>query len=277
MAEKAGMAGVRTFSCNVLGLLVAAWASAAFANDEPLSPSLPRSSAFSSRTFSLGSAADDVADALAAVHSGFAARRFYVSGIVGASFASLSSGGTNTAGIPTPNTGTASDDLFSAGGAFGVAFDRPHGLVRAEVEGRGRDQLLGETASVEPFAVEAADNWSVMANLWRDYFFTSRLGVYGGAGIGAGGYQLSVTEPSAIVSGASAASQFAWQVGAGVTYRVRPQITIDLGYRFFDLGTAATPLQLGDGSPAGVYTSAFSASEILLSVRIDEPFRPFRR
>lgn len=234
-------------------------------------------SAVSSGESFVGTAAAETADALEAVRSGLSARRFYVSGIVGASFASLSSGGTNTAGIPTPNTGTAVDDLFSAGGAIGVAFDRPHGLLRAEVEGRGRERLLGETESVEPFAVAAADNWTVMANLWRDYLVTSRLGVYGGGGIGAGGYRLSVEEPAGIVTGASTASQFAWQAGAGVTYSVRPQITIDLGYRFVGMNAASTPLVLGDGSPAGDYTSAFTASEILLSVRIYEPFRPFRR
>jgi opacity protein-like surface antigen len=201
----------------------------------------------------------------------------YVTGIVGASFAALSSGGTNTAGIPTPNTGTVSDDLFTAGGAFGFAFDRPSGLLRAEVEGRGREQLLGETASVEPFAVAANDGWSVMANMWRDYFFTNRLGVYGGGGIGAGGYRILVDEPLAIVTGAGDVSQFAWQAGGGVTYRFGPQVTVDLGYRFFAIETGSTPLLLADGSPAGDYTSALSASEVLLSVRVYEPFRRFRR
>lgn len=237
------MGRVRSFYCCVLGLLVAACSSAACSNDLEAPPS----------------------------------PRCYVAGIVGASFAALSSGGTNTAGIPTPNTGTATDDLFTGGGAFGVAFDRPHGLLRAEVEGRGRDQLLGETASVAPFAVAASDGWSVMANLWRDYFFSNRLGVYGGGGLGAGGYRLAVEESLGVVTGAGTASEFAWQAGGGVTYRVGPHVTLDLGYRFFDLGTASTPLLLGDGSPAGDYTSAFSASELLLSVRIDGPFRQFRR
>jgi opacity protein-like surface antigen len=239
----AGVEGVRSFFVGVLGLLIAACSSAAFSDDLEAPPS----------------------------------PRCYVAGIAGASFASLTSGGTNTAGIPTPNTGTVSDDLFTAGGAFGAAFDRPHGLLRAEVEGRGRELLQGETASVEPFAVAASDGWSVMANIWRDYFFTNRLGVYGGGGIGAGGYRLAVEDSLAIVTGASTASEFAWQAGGGVTYRVGPHVTLDLGYRFFDIGTASTPLLLGDGSPAGDYTSAFSASELLLCVRIDGPFRQFFR
>lgn len=264
------MFGTRPVRSGLVGLLVAACVAAALADDVP-TPDLsqPPGESFAP--------AGETADALAAIRDGCAARRFYMSGIVGASFASLASGGTNTAGFPTPNTGTVSDDLFTAGGALGIAFDRPSGLLRAEVEGRGREQMPGETASVEPFAVSAADDWTVMVNVWRDYFFTSQLGVYGGAGIGAGGYRLSVAEPSAIVTGASTATQFAWQAGGGVTYRVGPRVTLDLGYRFFGLGTASTPLVLADGSPAGDYTSAFSASELLLSVRVYEPFRSFRR
>lgn len=268
----------RGFSCcGWLGLLAASCVAVAVAGDEPPFPDPSPFPAVASDESPVGSAWADSSDALTVVSDAFAARRFYVSGIVGASFASLSSGGTNTAGIPTPNTGTAVDDLFSAGGAFGVAFDRPHGLVRAEVEGRGRERFLGETASVEPFAVAAADDWTVMANLWRDVFFTSRLGVYGGGGIGGGGYRLAVTDPSTIVTGASTAREFAWQAGAGITYRVGPRITLDLGYRFVELGTASTPLLLGDGGSAGDYTSAFSASELLLSVRMYDPLRSFHR
>jgi hypothetical protein len=37
------------------------------------------------------------------------------------------------------------------------------------------------------------------------------------------------------------------------------------------------PLALNGGAPAGNYTSAFSASEWLLSVRIYEPFASLRR
>lgn len=270
------MGGVRFFLHGVLGLLIAACSSTASPNDATLSPDVADTAMSSSESVG-DAAAAEVSDGLHAMFGDLPSRKFYVSGIIGASFASLSSGGMNTAGIPTPNTGTASDDLFTAGGAVGVCFDRPHGLLRAEVEGRGRGQILGETASVEPFTVEAGNGWSVMANVWRDYFFTERLGVYGGGGIGVGGYRLAVEDSLAIVAGTSTAAEFAWQAGGGVTYRVGPHVTLDLGYRFIDLGTASTPLLLGDGSPVGDYTSAFSASELLLTVRIYEPFRQFRR
>ena len=78
------------------------------------------------------------------------------------------------------------------------------------------------------------------------------------------------------MAGADANTAFAWQVGAGVTWRVGPRITLDLGYRFLDLGTVSTPLAL-DGTPAGDYTSALTASQWLLGVRIYEPFAVLRR
>ena len=206
-------------------------------------------------------------------------RRLYASGIIGDSFTTIASGGVNTAGGgPVTNTGAFAGDLFTAGGALGTAADRPSGELRVEVEALGRGTLTGQTNSVftpEQYAVRATDSWTVMANVWREHAVSDRLGVYGGGGIGAGGYRLTADDLT--VSGAGAESVFAWQVGAGITWRITPRATLDLGYRYLDLGVASTPLALGDGTAAGNYTSALSASEWLLSVRIYEPFAIFRR
>ncbi len=205
--------------------------------------------------------------------------RFYLNGIVGDSFTTLASGGVNTAGGgPVANTGAVVDDLLALGGALGVAASRPGGELRLEVESLGRGTLDGRTNSVFPpeeYAVRASDSWTVMANLWREVSITDRLGLYAGGGIGAGGYRIAVDDQT--VSGADAEAAFAWQVGAGATWRIAPRITLDFGYRFLDLGTVSTPLSLADGAPAGHYDSSLSASEWLLSVRIYEPFAAFRR
>jgi len=206
------------------------------------------------------------------------ARRFYITGIIGASFGTLQSGGTNTAG-DFLNTGRANDSLLTAGAAVGMAFDRSGGLLRVEVEGRGRDALSGQTNSFAPptptyfYSVRAADGWSVMANAWRDWYLTERLGFYGGGGIGAGGYRLTVSDP--LVSGYGHVGGFAWQAGTGTTFQVTRRTTLDLGYRFFDTVSDSLPLtENGSGGvPAGSYVSNFYASELLLSVRIYEPFR----
>lgn len=205
--------------------------------------------------------------------------RFYLNGIVGDSFTTLASGGVNTAGGgPVANTGAAVDDLLTLGGALGVAASRPGGELRLEVESLGRGPLDGITNSVFPpqvYAVRAGDSWTVMANLWRERSITDRLGLYAGGGIGAGGYRIAVDDQTA--SGAGADAAFAWQVGAGATWRIGPRITLDFGYRFLDLGTVSTPLTLANGTAAGHYDSSLSASEWLLSVRIYEPFAAFRR
>lgn len=214
-------------------------------------------------------------DAIADGHSG---RRFYITGIIGASFATLQSGGINPAG-DFANTGRSTDSILTAGAAGGVAIDRSGGLLRLEVEGRGRDLLTGSTNSFQqatpPFfyATRAADGWSVMANAWRDWYLTERLGFYGGGGIGAGGYRLTVDD--GVVAGYGHVGGFAWQVGTGTTYQITRRTTLDLGYRFFDTVTDALPLTtaIGAGGPAGSYLSNFYASELLLSIRIYEPFR----
>lgn len=56
------------------------------------------------------------------------------------------------------------------------------------------------------------------------------------------------------------------------------RVTLDLGYQFFALtpGRSAHALSNSVSSyalPAGSFPSVFNASELLLSVRIDEPFR----
>lgn len=82
------------------------------------------------------------------------------------------------------------------------------------------------------------------------------------------------------MSGSSVVNTFAWQVGTGVTYQLNDRITFDTGYRFFAMTPGSTQLAMtNDGralQPIGSCTSAFSASELLVSVRIYEPFRNWR-
>jgi len=189
------------------------------------------------------------------------------------------------------NIGSANNTVFTSGGAAGVAFDRAHGLLRVEFEGRERDLLVGQTflqtdvaaLGNVPYAVRAANGWSTMANVWRDYSVSNRFGVYAGGGIGAGGYNISTsldTNFGETLTGRSSVSSFAWQAGGGVTHQFTDRLTLDVGYRFFSLGAGSTPLAYSGPSenlPFGSYTSAFAASELLLSVRIYEPFRNWRQ
>jgi len=220
--------------------------------------------------------------------------RGYVTGIVGGSLATINAGGSGVFGGTTQlqTVGSVNDTMFNGGGAIGMALARPSGLLRMEVEGRARGPMHGQTAfeiisdttvgAVVPLDVTVTNGWSAMTNFWRDYFFTDRFGVYGGGGFGVGGYQYSMQGAGGNIplSGSSVVNTFAWQIGTGVTYQLSDRITFDTGYRFFAMTPGATPLAVTDGGviaqPIGSYTSAFSASELLVSIRIYEPFRSWR-
>jgi len=217
------------------------------------------------------------------------ARRFYVTGIVGSSFATLTD---DLAGRYTG--GSANGTLFMAGGALGMAFDRPFGAIRAEVEGRGRDSLEDSLAvTAIPLATGtgkwvAADSWSTMVNVWRDLSVTDDVDLYLGGGIGAGGstygttghYQLTGIAPDFFFGGPATAQSFAWQAGCGAKWALSERVELDLGYRFFALGATTTPVTRMEGHffrGTEDIRHAFSASEMLFSVRIYEPFRALRR
>jgi opacity protein-like surface antigen len=205
-------------------------------------------------------------------------RRWYVSGIVGGSFMTLTSGGENTL-APAANTGAATGGAFTGGGALGLAIPAGSGQWRTEVEGRQRARLAGQTDFVgDPFLydVQAADGWSVTANLWRDIAITERTDFYLGGGIGGGGYRLTVDD-QVYASGYDRVAEFAWQAGGGLIWNASDRLAIDLGYRFFALDTGSTPLADSlSGGPAGAYTSSLSASEVLLTFRIYEPLAVLR-
>lgn len=217
------------------------------------------------------------------------AERLYVSGIVGASFATLSSGGSNgfLGGDSLAATGSAQDSLFTGGGAIGLALPRAAGQVRLEVEGRSRGPLSGENVLVAtssggvqavPLGVTATGGWSALANLWRDWHVGDAFGFYGGGGFGAGGYRHGLAAAEA--TGSAAVNAFAWQVGTGFLWDVNDRVTLDFGYRYFSVGPGSTNLSITDPTAGtlslGSYSSILAANELLLSLRIYEPFRAWR-
>ena len=188
-------------------------------------------------------------------------RRFYISGMIGPSFANLTS--------PVTPVVASSDTLFNAGGAIGIALERRRGRLRLEVEGMGRSNYNGLEASGQ-YTTHLTNNWSVITNAWRDFMITDRFGVYGGGGIGGGGYTLgetSVNDPTYVFS-APADGAFAWQAGGGLLWQVSDRLTFDVGYRYFQIDA----LRQGEGT----LPNQFSASELMFSLRLYEPFRNWR-
>jgi len=193
---------------------------------------------------------------------GTAPRRFYLSGMIGPSFATVTS--------PEEVNLVSSDTLFNAGGAVGVAFERDNGRLRLELEGMGRgtyDAAITGSADPSDFTL-VTNNWSVIQNVWRDLMITERFGVYGGGGIGAGGYILG-ERLEGEVEYASPAASFAWQAGGGILWELGDRLTFDVGYRYFQIDTIEQAVF--------VVPNQFAASELMFTLRLYEPFRNWRR
>lgn len=202
-------------------------------------------------------------------------RRFYLSGIIGPSWGTLQ----------VDDSPSANDPLFTAGGAAGVAFERDAGRLRVEFEGRYRDPISGAFDDGNALtSLRAANGWSTLVNAWRDVDLTDRLGIYAGGGIGGGGYgslavQAAVPAENFTINGSGSASGFAWQAGGGLIYDLTERITFDVGYRFFAVDSGSiTAASAQSGVPIETLNlgSGFSASELLFTIRIYEPFRGWR-
>jgi opacity protein-like surface antigen len=202
-------------------------------------------------------------------------RRFYLSGIVGSSWGTLQ----------VEDSPSVNDPLFSAGGAAGVAFERESGRLRVEFEARYRDPISGAFGNADSSSsLRAANGWSTLVNAWRDVDLTDSLGIYVGGGIGGGGYksfalQSSVPASNFTINGSGSASGFAWQAGGGLIYDLTERITLDLGYRFFEIDSGSiTATSSQSNVPIETFgvDTGFSASELLFTIRIYEPFRGWR-
>lgn len=227
------------------------------------------------------------------------ARRLYFAGIIGGSFATLATPlgpNGNGAGDPSPSP-AANQSLFTAGGAIGLAFEALDRDWRVEFEGRSRDNLVSQrgTTFEAPIGLEewrftssAKNGWSTLVNLWRDYQATDRLSLYLGGGIGGGGYRFSYLKqpagdflpPNYQIATTNNVSTFAWQAGGGTAYAITDRITLDIGYRYFQIanGTSTAAISYVPAPPVGseVVGSAFSANELFFALRIYEPFRSWR-
>lgn len=195
------------------------------------------------------------------LRDGVADRRFYISGMIGPSFASLMN-----ADPLLESTGS----LFNAGGAVGMAFERQRGQLRLEVEAMGRSNFR-EPYTVDPSPEQALllfNNWSVMQNVWRDLMITSRFGAYGGGGIGGGGYTLGERDRRG-TDFYGPKSAFAWQAGGGIFWNATDRLTFDVGYRYYQINAIK---QVENAPP-----DQFAASEVMFSLRLYEPFRRWTR
>jgi len=213
--------------------------------------------------------------------------RFYVTGLLGASFVTLDDPVYESIFERRMNR-----SVLTSGGAAGVAVERWNGLLRLEVEGRGRDDVTAALSeSLGPFGGAdfrwaANDGWSALVNVWRDFTVTDQVDLYLGGGVGGGGYRYALDADIALfgaplITAASRAqvAAFAWQLGGGAVWNVSDRLAFDVGYRFFSIDQANTTVDLsliGTPLPSMLMPQQYTASELLFGLRIYEPFRNWR-
>jgi len=200
----------------------------------------------------------------------------YASFGTGISFTSADSGGINWFG-PVQNNGEASDTTPPFTGALGVAF-APEEIgfagvgLRLELAGAGNYATRFHTNSVPGYFYETeVDAWTGMVNLWVDVPVTQTVGLYVGGGAGMASVHLETDDT--VVQGVETDINFAWTAGAGVSWRVATWAVLDLGYRYVDLGDAATELvDPGPSAPPSYLTlDDLHAHQVLASFRIQMP------
>ena len=192
-------------------------------------------------------------------------RRMYVSGILGPSFASMESLNVNG-----PKT---ADTVFTGGLAVGLSLERNRGRLRLETEALGRSEYFGERTSGQA-ADRALNNWSVLGNVWRDFMLTNRFGIYGGGGLGGGGYQYSARATTGVTLSTEPVAAFAWQAGGGLVYEITERLTFDMSYRYFQIDNLSSPLS---NQPLISLETGFASSQLMFSLRLYEPFRGLLR
>ena len=213
--------------------------------------------------------------------------RFYVSGLLGASFVTLDDPVYESIFERRMNR-----SVLTSGGAAGVAVERWNGVLRLEVEGRGRDDVtaalsesLGPVGGAD-FRWAANDGWSALVNVWRDFTVTDQVDLYLGGGVGGGGYRYALDADISLfgvplITAASRAqvAAFAWQLGGGAVWNVSDRLAFDVGYRFFSIDQANTTFDMsliGTPLPSMLSSQQYTASELLFGLRIYEPFRNWR-
>jgi opacity protein-like surface antigen len=167
-------------------------------------------------------------------------------------------------------TTSVQNNSFNTAGIFGLgAGYKFNNWFRADVTGeyRGNSQFYGTDAITYPGGVgtdtyhATKSEWVVLANAYVDLGTWWCMTPFIGAGVG--GARVSInnfTDQSIANNGGGAlpglayganASKWnlAWALHAGVAYRVSPNFTIELAYRYLDMGDGVTgDLQTFDGT-----------------------------
>lgn len=84
------------------------------------------------------------------------------------------------------------------------------------------------------------DSQRVMFNLYHDCDFFDFVSAYAGVGVGIAFNETDALQGASSEFASSSTTDTAWSAGVGVTKDIFTNYTVDLGYRYIDLGNAET-------------------------------------
>lgn len=137
------------------------------------------------------------------------------------------------------------------GGALAIGYDfsvHCYAPIRAELELAMRGKAKKDWKGSDEYG-SYKDNiktgvTSIFANVYYDFHNQSDFTPYIGAGLGAARTKIELSDRyyDGIAAGIKRSMSesewnFAWNVGAGLSYKLNEQASLDLGYRYADFGT----------------------------------------
>jgi opacity protein-like surface antigen len=190
--------------------------------------------------------------------------------------------------------GSRNDHAFGGALAIGYDFDKKFQIpVRTELEYSMFSEVSGKKSEMD--ASDFPDIYrdtvkqtlhiqTLFVNVYYDFHNSTSFTPYIGGGLGLafirakGNWDwINTTAPPLIrgvdynshSAGAKNATNFAWNVGAGVAYAITDTISVDLGYRFSGLGGAKSEWKWHDGGGAGfrVKTKDIYMHQVLFGLR----------
>lgn len=176
-----------------------------------------------------------------------------------------------------------SDFLLGGKIAYGLGMPIKYGRVRTELEFGGMletstsdtgNMFIAYTPVIMDYDIKTSA-YTAMLNVYFDWDLGYRLVPYVGGGIGYAYTRSDVTMHAELPNGGRMnisrndnASNFAFQLGAGVSYAATARLTIDAGYRFTDYG--GTDMEFGGAVPNNPYIESDSdiySHEFLFGMR----------
>jgi opacity protein-like surface antigen len=134
---------------------------------------------------------------------------------------------------------------------------------------------FGSGAGTDEYKADI-ESWVGLANAYIDLGTWWCLTPYVGGGVGFASIEvIGLTDVNVPTGGVAYATNntetnFAWALYAGVSYKVTPGLTIDLAYRYTDLGDAMSGRRVSyDGAfeAGGVGIEDITSNDVMLSVR----------